>query len=480
MTATAEAASPERAGIWDRRPVLAAVGITCLGLMLASFANLADPLVRHDDFPALLVDPAGFYMKTLHEGRWLNYWWHLRGVETPGWLNFALYQFFCAVFAGASAVNACGRDARPFYIVTLAMLIAIAPQAMIVSLWFNTLIPGMGLVALYAVLACVLKPALTRALLVVFVPLTLMAYTTYPFMLLGICLTQAGTRRGFGDLARLSVLFIASFALAMVAIYALNYAEHGIFGMKMADWRSPNPATDLASALENLERVWAFMHDSVLVVGFYFKPIAYANVAALVLSLAYLARVRFWEAAYILTGIIAGLSVISLHVVLSGVSVPVRATWFVWIFYVIALIRMAQLAQDRDRKIARITRNFALIILLSYMVQTGKQYLTYASWQRLTASIAAEVGPGDDPVYITGSFRALPEAKAAMIQQPRGLRLRLVYLTGREVIGCGETPAACAALPAEAWATAQGTAIDIRRLPGGGTLVRLPPAPEDS
>ncbi|MEL6435067.1 MAG: hypothetical protein AAFQ28_14845, partial [Pseudomonadota bacterium] len=66
--------------------------VALLAVFCVSLPNLADPMIRFDDYPAYFADPTHFYMKTLSEGRWVNYWWHLRGFVTPSWANFALYQ----------------------------------------------------------------------------------------------------------------------------------------------------------------------------------------------------------------------------------------------------------------------------------------------------------------------------------------------------------------------------------------------------
>ena len=66
--------------------------ITLVAAFLLTGQNLLDPMIRHDDYPAFFADAPAFWNKTLHEGRWLNYIWHLREVVTPAWLNFALYQ----------------------------------------------------------------------------------------------------------------------------------------------------------------------------------------------------------------------------------------------------------------------------------------------------------------------------------------------------------------------------------------------------
>ncbi|MEO0401776.1 MAG: hypothetical protein AAF214_05320, partial [Pseudomonadota bacterium] len=75
------------------------LAVAVVGVVLISLPNLRDPMMRYDDFPALLADPSGFWAKTLHEGRWINYLWHLREIVTPAWLNFAVYQLLWATFA---------------------------------------------------------------------------------------------------------------------------------------------------------------------------------------------------------------------------------------------------------------------------------------------------------------------------------------------------------------------------------------------
>jgi len=184
-------------------PLLVTIGLTYAVLILASGPQVLDPMVRHDDFPALLADPSGFYIKTLEEGRWLNFWWTLRGWVSPAWINFAVYQFFWAIFAGAAAVNACGRKEELWYVIALSLMIAVATPALLVSLWFNTLIPGLGLVALFALLATFLDPVRTRLLLLVFVPATLMSHTTYALLLLAVCLTTREAPRSWRDLLSL-------------------------------------------------------------------------------------------------------------------------------------------------------------------------------------------------------------------------------------------------------------------------------------
>ena len=168
--------------------------ITLVAAFLLTGQNLLDPMIRHDDYPAFFADAPAFWNKTLHEGRWLNYIWHLREVVTPAWLNFALYQSLWAAFVAAFAVAAMGPGGQRWFTVVLALLLVVCPSEMLISLWFNTLIPGLAVVALFAVLACYLSSAQLRWLLPIFVIVSFMAYTTYPLLLLAICIARTRDR----------------------------------------------------------------------------------------------------------------------------------------------------------------------------------------------------------------------------------------------------------------------------------------------
>jgi len=432
----------------NRVPVLTAtIVLTYLGLLLSSGMQVLDPMVRHDDFPALLSDSAGFYTKTLYEGRWINYLWHLREVVTPSWLNYLVYQFFWAVFTACLAVIALGSKGELWHKVALALLVALGPSALMISLWYNTLVPGMGLVALYAWLSTQLSERTMRRLLLLFVPLTLMAYTTFPLYLLALCLARAETRRSFRDLAGVMALFIGSFALGMVLMFTLNYFEHGIFGVPMAPWRNATLAHDLASAFENAKRIGIFLRLSAWVQGFGFIPMSIAHVLLLGAAAVVIGKRDPWRSIYILAGITAGLGLIFIQTVKTGIYLPVRVNGFAWAQYVVLLTLMVIQLSEKGGLSKRMSSNLLRFFVMAYMAGTFQQSLVFAGWQKQTREMAADIGPGADPVFVTGTHLSLANAHKATIQHPRGLRLRLTYLTGRMVITCEEEPEKCADLP---------------------------------
>lgn len=454
-------------------PVLATtIVLTFLGLLLSSGLQVLDPIVRHDDFPALLADPAGYYVKTLYEGRWINYFWHLRGVITPSWLNYLVYQFCWSAFAACLAVVALGDKGGPWHRIGLALLVALGPSATLMSYWYNTLIPGMVLVALYAWLSTWLSERATRWLLVVFVPLTLLAYTTYPLFLLALCLARAETRRSFRDLAGVMALFIGSFALGMLLIFTFNYFEHGVFGVPMAPWREGNPAHDLASALENFTRIWGFLKASAEVQGFGSVPLSLVHVLLLVVSILVVGRRDPWRAAYICCGILAGLGLILVQTVKTGIFLPVRVNSFAWAGYVVLLTLMILQLGEKGGLYKRMGTNLLRFFVLAYMAGSVQQALGFTTWQQQTRAMAAEVGSGDTPVYVTGTFKSLPGAKEAGIQAARGLRLRLTYLNGRTVFTCEERPEKCADLPDVMLADIPSGQVEVHHL-ADKVVVRL-------
>ena len=84
----------------------ALIGAVCFALLLLlSPSNSIDPSLYLDDYPALLGDADEFYIKTLTEGRWLNYFWHLRPILLPAPVHYALFMLGWAVFAASTAVS---------------------------------------------------------------------------------------------------------------------------------------------------------------------------------------------------------------------------------------------------------------------------------------------------------------------------------------------------------------------------------------
>lgn len=389
--------------------------------------NLLDPMIRYDDFPALFADPSGFWSKTLHEGRWINYLWHLRGVETPAWLNFAVYQTLWASFAAALAVLTCRVNL--WFAAVLALTILVAPPASLISLWFNTLIPGLAIVAIYAIMATQVSQRTLRLWLPPFVVVSFMAYTTYPVLLLAICLV-ATRDRSLRDLLGLLALFVFSFALAVIVTYTINWQVHGIFGVPLAEWRNARPAGDIAGLWANRAMLWQTFADVFMRSSFEFWPAGAFHLSLLGVSTIVLFRHARREALYLWAGLIVGLSLMVLQCLKLGLVIAPRSFIFAWVFYAVMAVRAAQIMALSKPQIGRWMTNAVLLVLGSYLLQTFQQYTTYRAWQAETRSIARAVAEYDGPWRIDASIRDIRSAQAAFIQSDQALAFRLQQWTG--------------------------------------------------
>lgn len=419
--------------------------IAFAGILLVSLPNLLDPMIRHDDYPAYFADAERFWSKTLHEGRWINYLWHLREIVTPSWFNFILYQGAWATFAASLGIAAMGRDGPRWYAAVLALMVLIAAPATMISLWFNTLIPGLWLVALYGLAVVFLPTGVHRALLLPFVVVTFMSYTTYPLLLLALCLAGS-RRRSLRDLMGLLALFAVSFLVALLVTYSLNWHFHGVFGVPPADWREGVGLADLPGPLANLPTFFWSLGAFARTASYNYEPAAYYHFALFLFASGALVRLAPREALYLHAGLWTGMALMLVQVLKLGVIAPPRAFLFAWVFYAIIALRAAVLLAEKHPNLARLARNLILLIVLSYALRTGYQYSLYRTWQAETRTIAEMVSEESTPVLLDGTAMSMGSAKKAFVQFETALPERLRQLTGRSLLYCSQAPDLCAAI----------------------------------
>ncbi|UWQ31110.1 hypothetical protein K3555_10770 [Leisingera sp. M527] len=421
-------------------------GVALPLILAVSAGNLLDPIVRFDDYPALLARPDGFWPKTLHEGRWLNYLWHLRGLVTPPWLNFALFQVLWALTAAAIAATATRDNNRTWFTIALTLTLLPAPPVFLMAGWSSTVIPGFALLALYGFLALTLRQATLRLLLPLFTLLAFTAYTTFPLILFAICLIRT-QQRSIRDLAGLVVLFGLSFAGAVLAVYALNWQVHGVFGIPLAPARSPDPALDLAGFWSHLPQLRATVSVLLDKLSFQSAPVLLFHAGMLTAATAVLLRRQPMETLYIWVALWAGMALMTLQVLKLGVTIPARAFHFTWIIYAVMIVRAAQELSRKPGLPGRLARNAVLLVAASYLVQTAVQFTRFRDWQVETRAMAAAIAVSPKPVFVTGDILNYPSAAKAGLHMSSSLANRLELLTGRAVILCQAAPQTCADLP---------------------------------
>ncbi|WP_170760240.1 hypothetical protein [Ruegeria lacuscaerulensis] len=421
------------------------LSLLCFVAMLLLYLPLIlDPFVRHDDFPALLGTLEMAYAKTLDEGRWLNYWWQFRPVLWSSPVNFILYLAAWSLFSASTAVILLDREVGGWYKGYFALFISFSLPAYLISFWFNTLLPGVWVVALYAIAAAFLSHRTALALLIVAVPLSFMAYPSYPFLLLTLILLSRKAPKSYKSMAITLGVFIASLALGVLTVYSLNYIYHGVFGIPVAEWRSPTEVNSVADLLENIQKQKDFLIFTLKQVG---GGVADHGMAMQFLFAAAWVLMFIWNrylGVAILVAVIAGLVPLVGKALMSGVQVPLRALGWVWILFGFSLVSVAVHLSKTPGRWLNVTRITILYVVFFKLLIIGKgSFLLIPHWQNATRDLANEVPEVAQNVYIYGDYWGLEGARHANIQTSEGLRLRLRYLTGAEVYICDEKPQDC-------------------------------------
>lgn len=421
------------------------LSLLCIAaLFLINWPQLFDPFVRHDDFPALLGWTEIAYHKALDEGRWLNYWWQFRPFLWPSQISMYLYNIAWGLFSAAAAVAIMERSDPIWYKGYLALFIAFSVPAFLISYWFNTLLPGIWVITLYSLAVLFLPHRVSLALLVVAVPLSFMAYTTYPFLLLTLILLSNKAPKTYTSVAVTLIIFFVSLVLALLSVYTLNYFYHGIFGIPVAEWRGPNEVNSVDDLLLNLTKVKVFLRSIIYTMGGGTISYGLMLLALFAGAWGFLFTRRRMFAVAILMAALAGLAPLILKAMMSGVQVPVRALNWLWILFGVVLTTCGVQFLQSSKRWLSVSRILLMCVLMINLMLIGKtSFMFIPPWQKATRALAQSLPEQVETVYIYGHFLGVNGAADARVQFERGLRLRLNYLTGAEIIMCWKQPDRC-------------------------------------
>ena len=116
-----------------------------------------------------------------------------------------------------------------------------------------------------------------------------------------------------------------------IFVYILNYKYHGFLGVKIADWRHPNPIHSFDNVIENTQKTI-----------FFFKDLISNNIGSILIS-SILMILLFNEGhkKQVITFIGSMFLVISLESALSiytGVDIPDRSLIWPWYFFLSVII----------------------------------------------------------------------------------------------------------------------------------------------
>ncbi len=452
--------------------------VCILALLVLNLPQVIDPFVRHDDFPGLLGLHEYAYAKAMDEGRWLNYWWHLRPVLWSAPVNHFLYLCAWGVFSAATSLAVMDKSAEKWFKVYFALFLVSSVPAFLISYWFNTLLPGLWVVTLYAISVLILPHRLALVLMIPSVPLSFMAYTTYPFILLTLVLLSRKAPKNIRGLSVSLGIFFVSVILAFLLIFVLNFNYHGVFGIPVAEWRDPTPVRSTADLMVNLEKVKIYLLDGPKFFGGGSPHFGGIQLVSFVAAWIILLRHQPYLAFLVFVAVMGGMVPLLLNFLLSGVIVPSRALGWLWIpvgfTYTSASISLIQFGG----LIARVVRVALLcLLLIQATLIVRSTYFEFPTWQRTTRDIANLVPENTEVIYIYGNYMDLDGAAGGVrIQSEKGLTWRLTYLTGANAFLCDEVPSSCHGVspPFDPTATPKPDAVVVEPV-GSRVFVRIPP-----
>lgn len=393
------------------RSFLLYVVLILLGLY--GLGQLTAPFVAHDDFDWLLSGfDQGFetpFSKAGSEGRWGNFVWskfsHYLSVKAAFGLYLVAFSIMCAmisrVITGATSVLG-------------ALLVFLSPMTAETMQWPVTQVTGV-VVTIFGCLAMLraTSDGPRRLVMAIAVVVGFLFYPSFgPLFLLMYASLCAGSKR---SVVLGGVVYVASFASAILLVFTLNYMFHGKFSITPAAWREATPLMEGGSFYANVERYFSwFVALKTL------WPALLGGAAAFIMCFVYRVRLRQCASVLLFAAMLLGIDA-SLSVV-SGLSMPLRSTVWLWLMLCIPVIFLI-----RERRTLLIGLLLTLPLLYSGVegwrsVYSGTSHV-YPAMERTGLEIArvqaANVGRFDD-VILFGDVHANPTL--ARVHSNRALR----------------------------------------------------------
>ncbi len=453
---------------FDPRILTPAILAPLAVVFLVSPRLFVDPFVGAASYPVLLGESESLRAAALASGHWLTWAWSLLDLRAAGAI---LGGLFVLLWSLASAFVACGifrGDRTPVRAALTAAALALGPPVAELAHHAPAMLPATALVTLYAGIVLIAPRRLAETLLLVFVPLGLMTEGLAALTILAVLLAAPREARDRASLTRSVVLFVLGVALGALAVFALNRAQHGVFGLARPEGGELPPIVDRLGVLERL-----LLDAAPMFLG----PVPVAGVVPIVAALGLLFLLEPRQADRIFGGLGLGMAVVIGKTLLTGEPPLLRELLFVWVFLVCLLAWAARAAPDGPA-----AASFAILIGTAGALGGAHLYDDYglrgrfqAASRALAEDIRAGFGPEGVParIVVAGSPDAVEGSR--VLTEFGALADRLSLVLGAEVIQCPSDAPACrahrAALiglpqrPAEGW---------VARAVDGTGLVRLP------
>lgn len=451
---------------WLRSRWAVASAFVVIGVVLSGvLPQLLAPFIRRDDWQYML--PAGtpgvtdLYARNHYEGRWVNYayWLVLGQHSSPALAVLVLFTAYLLFVVGLWRLFATTSWVAG---VLLGLALLVSPIWIRLIYWPATLGPS-AVVAATGVWTLPWALARRRRLVVWVVLFTVLSVLTYPPVAALLLLSATVGLRGRSWRTVLLTLgaFVGGFALGIATIYALNWFAFGHFGVRIAQWRNPNPVESLSDLRTNAARYKRQLIALARALG----PAAVIGIGAWIAGLVD-ARVRP-ALLRVLAALVVVVGLEAAQTVLTGVRTNLRGSLWAWLAVVIpAGLLLAGSAWSRRLAYVCLTA-LAATGLLAWRGDVGVHQETRRQYDAIVATALHAAGGGpakpivfyQDPAERGTTRGAITAGTFHMMFQDRG-----------GVVPRWCRPAECAEIASRA---SEGPVIDL----GPVTAVVVPHPP---
>lgn len=369
-------------------------------LFIFSLGQLTNVYIRHDDWEFmthLAPQMEGFvspWDKTLLEGRWVNYLWSFIAYNLPAKMVYCLFILGYALFCWLSAFFI-SNNSKITFVVAVALFLC--PAYADLSFWPATLSPSVW-IAIVLLAIFIKKNEITPLFIVISAVLMLTYQPLIPacFLLFTLRLNSVGATFKVG------LYYYLGYITGVLAIYLLNYHYHNFLGVKIADWRNPNPVQSLQDVVINFKKS---MHTWHLVFSYY-SWVTISSIAGIVV-IAYFNKMIFIRLFVAVAMIFFFETLMQTY---TGVDIPARSLIWPWVLFICIITMLfnfySPLSRTRGRNISIAT---ASVMLISCLHLGGVNWIGFYNYENYFAQYEDYLGnylrgQPNEQVFACGDF----------------------------------------------------------------------------
>ena len=448
--------SPPRMLIW----FLCLTSAVYFLFFLVAFPQFFDPFVRHDDYMSLEANWQSYRSKVIGEARWVGLFWNMRPWLWPASINFALYTFFWSTFCVSLAILLIPPKGLGLHTLAAGLLVAFNLFSVQHSLWFNTLIPGVFILAVFGALSLFVPPKKLITLQPFFVVGAFLSYTTYPMFILLVSLL-AGRAEPPSHLIRACGNFLFSMVIAVIVGFGLNYLVFGIFGLSLEQWRTqPSTGADVHGLLmyQRAADFIASMRGTSSQYAF-----SAPAIALFVFCLTLINQISSHRKSFLVLAAVFFIGVIPLFVF--KVTLGYNLTPYALVFAPVTILAGVAVGLKFRNQVSNLIPIVGAIVLLELCalqaLEASRFYRTFDDWQSDTRILSELLDRSSKTIYFYGDPRHLESARRAHLYIKEDLALRLRNIDGLQITYCVERGNICPDVAGFEWETSAVTGIKV-------------------